>query len=181
MWRYKQSRLEYRRPPRRRQSCQVTQESSSRAIVHWAIAVLFGRPLEISTPLKYVKGVGPKRAEMLETKALLTVEDLLGYAPFRYEDRSNVKTIAQLAPGEVATVIAEVKSTKLTGFRGRNLGLVETIFTDSSHETLRGKWFRPHGGYLADKFTPGLKVALFGKIELDNYTGDLLIMNPEDA
>jgi len=117
---------------------------------------------------------------MLETKGLLTVEDLLGYAPFRYEDRSNVKTIAQLAPGEVATVIAEVKSTKLTGFRGRNLGLVETIFIDSSGETLRGKWFRPHGGYLADKFTPGLKVALFGKIELDNYTGDLLIMNPED-
>jgi ATP-dependent DNA helicase RecG len=117
---------------------------------------------------------------MLETKGLLTVEDLLGYAPFRYEDRSNVKTIAQLSPGEVATVIAEVKSTKLTGFRGRNLGLVETIFTDTSGETLRGKWFRPHGGYLADKFTPGLKVALFGKIELDNYTGDLLIMNPED-
>jgi ATP-dependent DNA helicase RecG len=117
---------------------------------------------------------------MLETKGLLTVDDLLGYAPFRYEDRSNVKTIAQLAPGEVATVLAEVKSTKLTGFRGRNLGLVETIFTDSSRETLRGKWFRPHGGYLADKFTPGLKVALFGKIELDNYTGDLLIMNPED-
>jgi ATP-dependent DNA helicase RecG len=118
---------------------------------------------------------------MLETKGLLTVDDLLGYAPFRYEDRSNVKTIAQLAPGEVATVLAEVKSTKLTGFRGRNLGLVETIFTDSSRETLRGKWFRPHGGYLADKFTPGLKVALFGKIELDNYTGDLLIMNPEAA
>ncbi len=117
---------------------------------------------------------------MLETKGLLTVEDLLGYAPFRYEDRSNVKTIAELAPGEVATVIAEVKSTKLTGFRGRNLGLVETIFTDSSGEMLRGKWFRPNGGYLADKFTPGLKVALFGKIELDNYTGDLLIMNPED-
>jgi len=117
---------------------------------------------------------------MLETKGLLTVEDLLGYAPFRYEDRSNVKPIAQLAPGEVATVIAEVKSTKLTGFRGRNLGLVETLFTDGSRETLRGKWFRPNGGYLADKFTPGLKVALFGKIELDNYTGDLLMMNPED-
>jgi ATP-dependent DNA helicase RecG len=117
---------------------------------------------------------------MLEPKGLLTVEDLLGYAPFRYEDRSNVKTIAQLAPGEVATVLAEVKSTKLTGFRGRNLGLVETIFADSSRETLRGKWFRPHGGYLADKFTPGLKVALFGKVELDNYTGDLLMMNPED-
>src|SRR5258708_10432692 len=114
---------------------------------------------------------------MLETKGLLTVEDLLAYAPFRYEDRSNVKTIAQLAPGEVATVLAEVKSTKLTGFRGRNLGLVETIFTDSSSETLRGKWFRPNGGYPADKFTPRLKIALFGKVEPDNYTHYLLMKN----
>jgi ATP-dependent DNA helicase RecG len=68
--------------------------------------------LDTSTPLKYVKGVGPARAEILQGKGLLTVEDLLAYAPFRYEDRSNVKSIAQLAPGEVATVIAEVKSAK---------------------------------------------------------------------
>ena len=65
--------------------------------------------LDTSTPLKYVKGVGPARAEMLEAKGLVTVEDFLAYAPFRYEDRTNVKTIAQLAPGEMATVIAEVK------------------------------------------------------------------------
>ena len=32
----------------------------------------------------YVKGVGPARAEVLKTKGLLTVEDLLGYVPFRY-------------------------------------------------------------------------------------------------
>jgi len=114
---------------------------------------------------------------MLETKGLLTVEDLLAYAPFRYEDRSNVKTIAQLAPGEMATVIAEVKSSKLAGFRRRNLGLFEAVFTDASRERLLGKWF--HGGYLADRFTPGQRVALYGKIELDNYTGDLLIMHPE--
>ena len=41
----------------------------------------------------YVKGVGPARAAMLEAKGLKTVEDLLTYAPFRYEDRSNVKQI----------------------------------------------------------------------------------------
>jgi len=114
---------------------------------------------------------------MLETKGLLTVEDLLSYAPFRYEDRTNVKTIAQLAPGEMATVIAEVKSAKLSGFRRRNLGLFEATFVDSSRDRLLTKWF--HGGYLADKFTPGMRVALYGKIELDNYTGDLLIMHPE--
>jgi len=114
---------------------------------------------------------------MLEAKGLVTVEDLLAYAPFRYEDRTNVKTIAQLAPGEMATVIAEVKSARLAGFRKRNLGLFEAIFTDSSHQQLMGKWF--HGGYLADRFTPGLRVALYGKVELDSYTGDLLIMHPE--
>jgi len=46
-------------------------------------------------------------AAMLEAKGLKVVEDLLTYAPFRYEDRSNVKTIRDLAPGEMATVLAE--------------------------------------------------------------------------
>ena len=91
--------------------------------------------LDTSTPLKYVKGVGPARAEMLEAKGLATVEDLLAYAPFRYEDRTNVKTIAQLAPGEMATVIAEVQSAHLRGFRRRNLGLFEATFTDASGAT----------------------------------------------
>jgi len=145
-------------------------------IVHWALehrSLL----LDISTPLQYVKGIGPGRAEMLAAKGLQTVEDLLTYSPFRYEDRSNVKTIGQLAPGEMATVIAEVKSAKLAGFRRRNLGLFEAIFTDSSGYRLIGKWF--HGGYLADRFVPGLRVALYGKVELDNYTGDLQILHPE--
>jgi len=133
--------------------------------------------VDTSTPLQYIKGIGPARAEALQRKGLVTVEDLLLYAPFRYEDRTNVKTIAQLAPGEMATVIAEVQSSHLAGFRRRNLGLFEAVFTDSSRERLRAKWF--HGGYLVDRFTPGLKVALFGKVELDNYTGDLLILHPE--
>lgn len=135
------------------------------------------RALDISTPLQYVRGIGPARAEMLERKGLFTLEDLLLYAPFRYEDRTNVKPIAQLAPGEMATVMAEIKSAHLAGFRRRNLGLFEAVFTDSSRERLRGKWF--HGGYLADRLTPGLKVALYGKVELDSYTGDLLMMHPE--
>ena len=41
----------------------------------------------------YVKWVGPARSAVLETKGILTVEDLLAYAPFRYEDRSNLKSI----------------------------------------------------------------------------------------
>ena len=114
---------------------------------------------------------------MLQSKGIETAEDLINYFPFRYEDRSNLKTIAQLAPGELATVIAEVRSAKVTGLRRRNLGLFEAEFTDASRATLLGKWF--HGAYLADRLTPGTRVALFGKIEFDNYRGELQMMHPE--
>src|SRR5436305_8463305 len=133
--------------------------------------------MDLSTSLIYIKGVGPARAAMLETKGLFTVEDLLGYVPFRYEDRSNMKTIAQLAPGEMATVIADVRSTKMSGFRRRNLGMFEARFTDSSRAILAGKWF--HGGYLANVLAEGMKVALFGKVEFDTYSGELSMLHPE--
>jgi ATP-dependent DNA helicase RecG len=133
--------------------------------------------VDLATPLTYVKGVGPGRAAMLEAKGLLTVEDLLAYLPLRYEDRSNLKPISQLAPGEMATVLAEVKTARSSAFKRRNLGLFEVSFTDRSGETLNGKWF--HGSYLANVLVPGLRVALFGKIEFDTYTGHLQVMHPE--
>jgi ATP-dependent DNA helicase RecG len=114
---------------------------------------------------------------MLEAKGLNTVEDLLGYAPFRYEDRSNLKPIRELAPGEMATVVCEVRTAKVAGFRRRNLGLFEATFTDASKSILTGKWF--HGGYLADVLSPGQKVSLFGKVEWDSYLGGLSMMHPE--
>src|SRR5258708_29922240 len=89
----------------------------------------------------YVKGVGPARAAMLEAKGLKVVEDLLTYAPFRYEDRSNVKSIRDLAPGEMATVLAEVRSSKMSGFQRRNLGMFSATFTDRSGSVLGRKWF----------------------------------------
>ena len=133
--------------------------------------------MDLTTPLTYVKGVGPARAAMLEAKGLAVVEDLLAYVPFRYEDRSNLKTIAQLAPGEMATVMAEVRSAKLSGFKRRNLGLFEARFTDASRAILVGKWF--HGGYLANVLAEGMRVSLFGKVEFDSYSGDLTMLHPE--
>jgi ATP-dependent DNA helicase RecG len=133
--------------------------------------------MDLATSLTYVKGVGPARAAMLEAKGLTSVEDLLGYVPFRYEDRSNVKTIAQLAPGEMATVIAEVRSAGVSGFRRRNLGLFEARFSDASRAVLAAKWF--HGGYLANVLAAGMKVALYGKVEFDSYAGELTILHPE--
>lgn len=133
--------------------------------------------MDLATPLQYVKGVGPARAAALESKGLSTVEDLLLYPPFRYEDRTNVKPISRLAPGEMATVIAEVRSAKLSAFRRRDLGLFEATFTDASRDILLVKWF--HAAYLADVLQPGQRVALYGKVEYDAYAGRLTMLHPE--
>jgi ATP-dependent DNA helicase RecG len=133
--------------------------------------------MDLETPLLYVKGVGPARGAMFEAKGLITTEDLLLYVPFRYEDRSNLKTIQDLAPGEMATVVAEVRSARAANFRRRDLGLFEATFTDATRALLVCKWF--HGSYLANRLVPGLKVALYGKVEFDSYSGDLTMLHPE--
>ncbi|MEZ5354585.1 MAG: ATP-dependent DNA helicase RecG [Bryobacteraceae bacterium] len=125
----------------------------------------------------YLKGVGPARAELFEAKGLRTIGDLLVYAPFRYEDRRNVKAISQLAPGEMATVMCMVHSIRASTTVRRATGLMEVQFIDDSGRRLAGKWFR--GGYLSNVLAPGMRVALFGKVELDGYSRGLTMMHPE--
>ena len=131
--------------------------------------------VDLTTPLMYVKGVGPQRGALLQAKGLETVSDLLLYAPFRYEDRTNLKPLRELAPGEMVTVIVEVSSARSKG--PQKLGLFEVDFRDNSTGRLRGKWF--HGTYLQNVLVPGLRVALYGKVEMDTYSRDLLMMHPE--
>jgi ATP-dependent DNA helicase RecG len=133
--------------------------------------------VDLSTSLMYLKGVGPARAAILETKGLRTVEDLLAYPPFRYEDRRNVKPIARLAPGEMATVIAEVRSARLARLGRRGFGFFEAMLSDGSRTALLGKWF--HGEYLKSIIVPGQKIALYGKVEIDSYSPHLVMTHPE--
>jgi ATP-dependent DNA helicase RecG len=132
--------------------------------------------MELHTSVAYLKGVGPARARMLETKGILTVEDLLYHVPFRYEDRTNTKPIAQLAPGEMATVVAEVTSAGVVRFRRSAMRMFQVRARDRSG-VLLCKWF--HGDYLAGVLASGQRVAFYGKIEFDNYSGELSILHPE--
>src|SRR5215813_8302665 len=81
------------------------------------------RVLELSTSVKYVKGIGPRLADILSAKGIYTVDDLVHYLPFRYEDRLNPRTITELRPGEMATVIAEVRNSGL--FRTRRMPIFQ--------------------------------------------------------
>src|SRR5919197_3927392 len=129
--------------------------------------------LELGTPVQYVKGIGPRLAEVLAGKGIHTVDDLLHYLPFRYEDRLNPRTISELRTGEMATVIAEVRTTGL--FRTRRMPIFE-MTAGQGRARLKCIWF--NAAYLKDKFKPGQMVALYGKVETSR-TGELQIVQPQ--
>jgi ATP-dependent DNA helicase RecG len=129
--------------------------------------------LELNTPVQYVKGVGPKLAEVLATKGISTVGDLLHYLPFRYEDRLNPRGIAELRAGEMATVIAEVRNSGL--FRTRRMPIFQ-LTVGQGRSRLKCLWF--NATYLKDKFKPGQLIALYGKVEQDRG-GELQIVQPQ--
>jgi ATP-dependent DNA helicase RecG len=130
--------------------------------------------LELTTPVQYVKGIGPRLAEILATKGIATVGDLLNYLPFRYEDRLNPRGIGELRPGEMATVIGEVRNSGL--FRTRKMPIFQ-LTVGQGRSKLRCLWF--HGAYLQDKFKPGQLIALYGKVEQDQRSGELQIVQPQ--
>src|SRR3984957_17343468 len=129
--------------------------------------------VELTTPVQYVKGIGPKMAEILATKGIATVGDLLHYLPFRYEDRLNPRGIAALRPGEMATVIGEVRNSGL--FRTRKMPIFQ-LTVGQGGSRLKCLWF--NATYLQDKFKPGELIALYGKVEKDQR-GEMQIIQPQ--
>jgi ATP-dependent DNA helicase RecG len=129
--------------------------------------------LEPSTPVQYVKGIGPRLAEVLAAKGLRTVDDLLHYLPFRYEDRLNPRSVAELRAGEMATVIAEVRNSGL--FRTRRMPIFQ-LTVGQGRSRLKCIWF--NAAYLQDRFQAGQMVALYGKVEEDR-DGGLQIVQPQ--
>src|SRR5437764_14102182 len=106
--------------------------------------------LTLSSEVKYLKGVGPARAELLASRAIRTVEDLLYYTPFRYEDRTRLTRIRDLVPGQTTTVLGKVLTCGLTRTR-RGKYVYDLAATDASHVLngspparsgmIRCKWF----------------------------------------
>jgi ATP-dependent DNA helicase RecG len=140
----------------------------------WAVLLTSPQMLELATPVQYVKGIGPRLAEVLGAKGIHTVDDLLHYLPFRYEDRLNPRGIAELRAGEMATVIAEVRNSGL--FRTRRMPIFQ-MTAGQGRSRLRCLWF--NAGYLRDRFKPGQMLALYGKVEQDQYTGELQLVQPQ--
>ena len=113
--------------------------------------------LEPSTPVQYVKGIGPRLAEVLAAKGIATVDDLLHYLPFRYEDRIHFSNIKDIKPEGVYTIRARVMSGQaVRTMRGRD-AIYHLLVQDSTGQ-LPCKFF--HGGYLEDRLKQGQLLVL---------------------
>lgn len=99
------------------------------------------------TPVQYIKGVGPKVAEIFHTKDIYTVGDLLHYFPRDYRDQKAVSSLHQLIEGQYCIIEGRVSSKKSTGnFRSKQC-VVQLITLDGSWINLR--YFKiPFKGFL---------------------------------
>jgi ATP-dependent DNA helicase RecG len=121
-------------------------------------------PISLQTEVRMVKGVGPQRAELLGKRGIFTLEDLLNYLPFRYEDRIHFSSIKDVQPGGTYTLRARVMSGQaVRGMYGRD-AIYHLLVQDDSG-SLPCKFF--HGGYLEDRLKPGQQLILHGKVEID--------------
>jgi ATP-dependent DNA helicase RecG len=84
----------------------------------------------LKTPLEMLKGIGPGLSGRLKKKGLTTVEDVLYYLPFRYEDRRHIKKIGELKPGTYEVVTGEVMAMGETRYGRRKL--FEVVVSDGS-------------------------------------------------
>jgi ATP-dependent DNA helicase RecG len=102
-----------------------------------------------------------------------TVEDLLFFFPRRYEDRRNITPLSALIEGEMASVIAEVVSFERRPTSRPGLEIASAFLGDGT-DVAKAIWFNmPRWG---DALTPGVRVALYGKVE---RRGGLQLTNPE--
>src|SRR6516164_2968343 len=132
--------------------------------------------LRLDSDVQYIKGVGPRRASLLTSRGIRTVEDLLLHVPKAYQDRANFVALSSLNIGQEAAVHARIYRSRVLQTRSRGR-IFDVILTDGS-SFVHAKWF--HGNYLQTRdFSAGREVVLFGRVDFDRYESKFVFFNPE--
>jgi ATP-dependent DNA helicase RecG len=126
----------------------------------------------LTTPITYFKGVGPRLATRLRKLGVETVQDLLFHLPARYQDRTQVLAIGALRPGDEAVVQGEVLLSEVQ--RGRRSALVVRIADGSGSLTLR---FFHFSAKQLEGFERGNWLRCFGEVRRGQST--LEMIHPE--
>jgi ATP-dependent DNA helicase RecG len=137
---------------------------------------LHGAVEQLQRPVQFVRGVGPRRAELLRKSGIQTVEDLLFHLPFRYEDRRRVSRIGEACPGEEASFLGEIAQlTDRTVGRARRR-ILEGVLKDESG--LLGLTWYNQVTYFRSRYRVGQRCLVYGRVER-TPAGGTRIVHPE--
>lgn len=127
------------------------------------------------SPVRYLKGVGPKKAKAFNKLGIQTIEDLLYYFPSRYEDRTNFVSISKLEEGQTVTTKAQILAKgERRSWRRRGFSIIELAVGDNTGK-IYCVWFNQP--YLKEYFSVGKTLILYGKVE--RYGKRLQMNSPE--
>lgn len=129
----------------------------------------------LARSVQYVKGVGPRRAELFARKGVKTVEDLLFYFPRDWRDRRSVTAVVDLVPGQEATVKGRVVS---VGRSGRSRKAPLAVAVDDGTGVVYGLWWQYREAFV-ERFKPGDQVIMSGKVEVGRYSGEPQMSHPD--
>ncbi len=119
----------------------------------------------LNKEIKYVKGIGPKRANKLSKLGIFTVSDLLFYFPRQYEDRNNLRKIFELKDEEKVTIRAIVSSIETSNVR-KGLVITKVGVRD---ETGFARLVFFNQEYISSTLKKGDTVFVFGKVKKTSY------------
>jgi ATP-dependent DNA helicase RecG len=128
-------------------------------------------------PVQYLKGVGPRRAELLEKAGIRTVDDLLYHLPFRYEDRRQIVPIRAARAGDEVTVVGTVSGVREIRIRRRGgRPMLEAVLSEAGYQIWL-VWFH-QAAYFHKKLDSARTWLVHGRVEASRR-GGLQIIHPE--
>ncbi|MBQ3726435.1 MAG: ATP-dependent DNA helicase RecG [Selenomonadaceae bacterium] len=118
----------------------------------------------------YVKGVGPKRAAILEKLNIFTKYDLLTHYPRAYENHSSLTKISDIFEGEQVLIVGRISN--ITSREARGLTIINALLKDETGY-IRLTWFNQK--YLLTKLRGGMRLLIIGKAKFDSWSGGLAL------
>jgi len=135
-------------------------------------------------PVQFVKGVGPKMAEMLSRIGVNTVADLLRHYPRRHLDFQNRLLIRDLKEGQEVSIFGFIRSVSAFQSRNRNVSVLTIVISDSTGSVTITRFVGGKSNkYLLDRYKnqypKGAQVLASGIVERDSYTNKFSLKNAE--
>ncbi|MEM1095020.1 MAG: ATP-dependent DNA helicase RecG [Bacteroidota bacterium] len=117
----------------------------------------------LATSVQFIKGIGPKKSEVLAAAGIRTALDLLRTYPRRYLDRTTVTPVRRLAEDSgVVTVVGQVRTMNTIPGRGR--ARFELVLEDESGGRMKCVWFQG-ARWIGKTFKKGERIAFHGKVQ----------------